>query len=103
MRIIVLFNLKPDADPDAYEAWAKRTDLPTVNGLPSVGGFTLHRATGLLGTEDAPPYRYVEVLDVADPARLGEDVSTETMSRVAAEFRQFADNPIFIVTEQVGP
>jgi hypothetical protein len=26
--VVVLFNLKPDADPRAYEAWARATDLP---------------------------------------------------------------------------
>jgi hypothetical protein len=31
------------------------------------------------------------------------DVSTETMKTVAAEFRTFADSPMFIVAEKIEP
>ncbi len=101
MLIVVLFNLKADAAPDAYENWAKSTDIPTVNALGSVSNFSVLRTTGLLGSEDAAPYQYVELLDVADMEQLGADVSTETMQRVAAEFQEFADNPQFMLTEPI--
>lgn len=99
MRIIVLFNLKPDADPDAYENWARTTDIPGVNALPSVRDFQVHRATGLLGSDAPPPYAYVEVIDITDMEAFGADAAGETVQKVAAEFRQFADNPQFLLTE----
>ena len=99
MRIIVLFNLKPGADPDAYENWARTTDIPGVNALPSVRDFQVHRATGLLGSDAPPPYAYVEVIDITDMEAFGADAAGETVQKVAAEFRQFADNPQFILTE----
>ena len=49
MRIICLFNLKEGASAEAYEAWARGTDIPGVNALGSVRAFTVHRATGLFG------------------------------------------------------
>ncbi|MFT7287676.1 MAG: hypothetical protein ACI87W_001791 [Halieaceae bacterium] len=101
MLIVVLFNLKTDAAPDAYENWAKSTDIPAVNGLGSVKNFSVLRTTGLLGRDDAAPYQYVELLDIADMEKLGEDVATETMQRVAAEFQAFADNPQFMLTESI--
>lgn len=100
MLIVVLFNLKADAAPDAYEAWANSTDIPTVNALGSVANFSVLRTTGLLGSDEPAPYQYVELLD-ADLEKLGEDVASETMQRVAAEFQEFADNPQFLLTESI--
>ena len=31
--IVVLFNLLPEADPDAYESWARNVDMPNVLSL----------------------------------------------------------------------
>lgn len=100
-RVIVLFNLKAGVDPAKYEAWARGTDAPTVNGLPSVAGFTVHRATGLLGG-GASPYAYVEVLDVTDMDALTADISAPPMTEIAAAFQSFADDPKFIITEEVA-
>ncbi len=102
MRIFVLFNLKPGVDAEAYEDWAKRTDIPIVNDLASIGSFRVHAATGLLGSDDKAPYQYVEVIDVADMERFGADVASETMQRVSAEFQTFADNPLFVTTRELG-
>ncbi len=99
-RIIALFNLKPGVDPAAYEAWARQTDLPTVRGLASIAGFQVLRATGVLGGDAAPPYAYVEIIDVADMAQFGADVATEAMQAVAQAFRAMAD-VTFLTTEPV--
>ncbi len=101
-RIVVLFNLKPGIDPGAYERWARTVDAPTVSGLPSVSGFTVHRATGILGSDQRSPYGYVEVLDVRSMEGLIEDIGTEAMQAIAADFQGFADNPLFIVTEDLA-
>ena len=100
-RIIVLFNLKPGVDRAAYEAWARSTDLPIVNALASVERFTVHAATGLLGSDAPPPYDYVEIIDVADMAQFGEDTTSVTMTRVAGEFQQWAD-PVFMLTDAIA-
>ena len=97
--IIVLFNLKAGADVAEYEAWARSTDLPIVNGLSSVDSFQVQRATGMLGSEATPPYQYVEIIKVNDMGEFGSQVSTEAMGKVAGEFQGFADNPMFILTE----
>lgn len=97
-RIVVLFNLKPGVDPAVYEAWARSTDIPVVNGLDSIGTFSVHAATGVLGSDAKPPYAYVEIIDVADMETFGRDIATETMQRIATEFQSFADNPTFVMT-----
>ncbi|HSN72725.1 MAG TPA: hypothetical protein VLT59_14515 [Steroidobacteraceae bacterium] len=95
--IVVLFNLKPGVDPVEYERWARSTDLPIVNGLDSVRRFEVLKASGLLGGQGTSPYQYVEVLELESLEGLYADVATETMQKVASEFRSYADEPVFIV------
>jgi hypothetical protein len=95
--LIVLFNLKPGVSVERYEAWARATDLPIVRNLKSVGGFDVYKASGLLSGAPSP-YAYVEMIRVNDMGAFREEVATETMRKVAAEFRELADDPKFIVT-----
>ena len=96
--IIVLFNLKPGTDKSEYENWAKSVDLPTVRNLGSIDGFRVFRSTGLLGTEEAAPYEYIEVIDISEWEQFGKEIATDVMQKVAGEFQRFADNPQFIMT-----
>ena len=100
-RIIVLLKLKPGTSRPDYEAWARSVDLPTVNRLQSVQGFEVFEATGLLGSNDSPPYDYIEVLDVADLALFGQEVASETMKAIAAEFQRWSD-PVFVTTRRLA-
>ncbi len=101
MRIIVLFNLKPGVEPADYEAWARSTDLPGVRSLNSVVDFQVHRATGLFGSDAKPPYQYIEVIDIRGVDSFVADVGSEKVQKVAAEFQRYADNPLFITTENL--
>jgi len=100
MRLIVLFNLKPGISAADYEAWARATDLPTVKRLASVAGFQVFKTTGILGSEAAPPYSYVEIIDVQDMDQFWKDVATPTMQAVAAAFQGMAD-VTFLTTEEI--
>ena len=99
--IVVLFNLKKEASVSGYEQWAKTTDLPTAGALPSVDQFEVLKSQGLLMSDEQPPYQYIEILRINDMEQFGADVSCETMQKVAAQFQSFADNPLFILTEQL--
>jgi hypothetical protein len=99
--LIVLFNLKAGASPDAYETWARRTDIPTVRGLKSNGGYDVFKALSVRNSDKSPPYQYVEMISITDMDQFGQDVATDTMRKVAGEFREFADNPIFVVAEKL--
>ena len=101
-RIIVLFNLKPEISVADYEAWAKAEVLPTVNGLSSVSDFTIWKSTGLLGSEDKPPFQYFEILDVADMETFGAETSTDTMGQIASKFQSMTVDLSFIMTEKLG-
>jgi hypothetical protein len=100
-KLVVLFNLRKDVDPTIYQDWAKTTDLPTVNKLKSVTNFEILKCTALLGSEQPPPYQYLEIIELNDQALFFNEVSTDNMKKVADEFQTFADNPTFIVTESL--
>ena len=99
--LIVLFNLKSGADVAAYEKWAVETDIATVRSLKNCDGFDLFRCEGTLAGDSAP-YDYVEIISLSDLAAFREEAQSDTMRSVAGQFREFADNPVFMVTEQVA-
>ena len=99
--IIVLFNLREGVNRSDYEAWAKNTDLKIVRNLESITGFDVFESLSVLGSDANPPYEYVEILVVDDMNVFGEETSTETMASVAAQFQEFADNPIFMLTKNI--
>jgi hypothetical protein len=101
MRIVCLFNLKPGVDRADYESWARGTDIPGANALSSVTSFTVHRAIGLFGSDAKPPYDYIEVIDITAIDPFVAEVTTEDFQKVAAKFQDYADNPIFILTEDL--
>ena len=101
MKIIVLFNLKPGVSTSDYEAWARTRDIPGVNALSSVSSFTVHKATGLFGSDAASPYQYVEIIDITGMEPFVADISTPEFQAMAAPFQDYADNPQFILTEDL--
>jgi hypothetical protein len=101
--LIVLFNLKEGASPDAYEAWARSTDIPTVRSLKSNAGFDVWKTLSVRGSDKTPPYQYVEMITIGDMDQFSIDVGTDLMKRVSGEFREFADSPMFIVSEKIEP
>jgi len=98
--MVVLFNLKPGVSPEAYERWARETDVPSVNALASVERFRVYRSLGLLGSEAKSPYAYMELVEIADLDKLAHDAATERMREITAQFQTMADNPIWILLDQ---
>jgi len=101
MRLLVLFNLKPGVSAADYEHWAQTRDMPAVRSLPSVDDFRAYRVTGLLGSDTPAPYAYAEVIDVADMDGFFSDIAIPTMQGVSAEFQNWAEAPLFLMTAEV--
>ncbi|WP_373489125.1 REDY-like protein HapK [Blastomonas sp.] len=101
MKIIVLFNLRPGVSVSEYEDWARNQDFPAVNALGSVNAFTVHKATGLFGSDGTSPYSHIEIIDITDMDAFVADISTPEFQAMAAPFQQYADNPQFILTEDL--
>ncbi len=100
--VMVVFNLRDGVSAEDYENWARTTDLPTVRGLGSVTRFEVMKSTGLLMGDGTPPYQYFELLDIADMDAFFADVGSPTMQKVAGEFQDLADNPVFINVSSIG-
>lgn len=101
MKIIVLFNLKSGVSISDYENWARTRDIPGVNALSSVTSFTVHRATGLFGSDAASPYQYIEIIDITGMDPFVAEISTPEFQAMAAPFQDYADAPQFILTEDL--
>ncbi len=89
--MIVLVDLKEGVDPEDYERWVLESYAPAVRELPSVEDWRDYRATGLLGSDAAPPYRYVVTLDIRDLDQLGRDVASEGMQALLSELHDLAE------------
>ena len=101
-HLIVLFNLKASKNRADYEAWAHTTDLPSVNSLKSVDSCKILRSNGLMGSGAAAPYQYIEVIEVNSGEGLLIDLEGPMMQKINAQFREFADNPVFILADTLG-
>jgi hypothetical protein len=89
--MIVLVDLKEGVDPEDYERWVLESYAPAVRELPSVEDWRDYKATGLLGSDAAPPYRYVVTLDIRDLDQLGRDVASEGMQALLSELHDLAE------------
>jgi hypothetical protein len=99
--IVVLFNLKDGVDRDEYEQWARNVDIPSVRRLEGCGGFEVLRGEGLLGGAAETPYAYVELIRVDEMTDFTTAVSALAAQEVAAQFREFSEGAIFMVTESI--
>lgn len=100
-KILALFNLKPGTTAEDYEQWARTIDIPTVNGLGSIEKFEVFKTTGLLFSDDNPPYQYFETIDILDMEKFGEEAGSDTMQKIAAAFQGMVDDLVFIQTEKL--
>jgi len=101
-KILVLFNLRDGVDASEYEDWARNVDLPTARALNSVSTFNVYSAQGVMGSDDAAPYQYAEWLEVTSLEDLGADAQSDAMLKVVESFQRYADNPQFIIMNDVG-
>lgn len=100
--LIVLFNLKEGISAADYEAFAKELDIPTVKSLKSVSEFQVFKSEGIFGSSAIPPYQYVEIIHFDSVENLVSDMGNEPkMAEIPAKFQEFADNPIFIVSDLI--
>jgi len=98
-HLIVLFNLKANKNHADYEAWAHANDLPSVNSLKSVDSCKILRSNGLMGSGAAAPFQYIEVIEINSEDGFLGDFDGPIMQKISAQFREFADSPVFIMTK----
>ena len=98
--IIGLFDLKDGVDLEAYERWARTRYAPVVRGMPSIDHWQAFRASGIFGSNAAPPYRYFLVIEANDLEGIGRDLTDNRMRTLLTELHEFADPPTLVVTQR---
>ena len=95
-------SFAPTPDPTPGDTLScDAIEMLIVTRTHDLGGFTVHRATGLFGSDAKPPYDYIEVIDIHGMDAFVADVSDPEFQKVAAGFGEFTDNPCFILTEDL--
>jgi hypothetical protein len=89
--MIVLVNLRDGVSKDDYERWVLESYAPAVKGLRSIEDWRNYRASGLLGSDAAPPYRYVVTLEVNDLGELARDMEGEEMQGLLSGLHELAE------------
>ncbi len=100
--LIVMFNLKDGVSEADYEAWALSADLPTVRGHAGVDGFDLYRANNLFHTENAAPYRYIEVIDINSMDQFNQDVASDIQKPISQKFGEISDSPFVMLCDKIS-
>lgn len=101
ITLLALFNLKDGISEKDYLEWAKRVDIPTVNGLRSIDNFQVYSVQSIFGSEEKPPYQYYEIIKVNHMDDFLEDIGSKTMQDVAAEFKKFTDDVFFLLSDEI--
>lgn len=99
--LIVFFNLKSTTDESKYLQWAKESDLPTVNKLSSVSSFEVFKGVSMFGQDQPSPWDYFEVIHINSEENFLNDIQTEAMQKIVAQFEEFTEEAQFIVTENI--
>lgn len=101
MKIICLFNLRPNVDPQDYLRWARERDIPNVRSLDAVHSFSVSRITRRLRSEQAAPYQYVEIIEITSLEDFQKGARAEVFQNVASMFSEFTDDPVFMLAESI--
>jgi hypothetical protein len=102
-HIIITYTLKAGVSSEAFEAWVRETDYPTMRALPRVKRFETYKSIKQLLTENAPTYAYTEVFDIDDmPGFIAEDLPGDVVQGVMAQFMQYVENPEFVISQAVS-
>lgn len=101
MKILILFNLKDGVSAEQYEQWARASELAKVNSLKSVDQFEIYKSTGMLFSEEKPPFAYFELLDVNDIEHFSQDAGSAEMQSTVETFNQMTDSAIFLKADKL--
>ena len=75
---------------------------PTVEGLQSVDRMRVFKVGSVLGSDQVPPFRHFEVIEVNDLEKLGEEVTSDVMAPVATRFQgEYAHSPVFLIADEL--
>jgi hypothetical protein len=66
LRVFFLNKLREGVDAEDYERWVREVDYPLARSAPPIQRYDVTRLEGLVQGEGAPPYDYLEVVEITD-------------------------------------
>jgi hypothetical protein len=101
-RVFFLNTLRDGVDPAGYEEWIRRVDYPVARRQESIQRYDVTRLEGMVGGEGAPPYQYLEVIDITDidAYRSGMDGNPE-FEQLLADWSKFVGESIAVYGENI--
>jgi REDY-like protein HapK len=85
-------KLKAGVDPAAYERWVQHTDYRLAQAIECVVHYRVHKLVGVVEGQGAPPYDYIEVLQVSDLESYRSAMQHDpALQQIIAEIGQFVE------------
>jgi len=101
MKEIILYNLKDEVTEEQYEAYFRNKKGPAFAAFPSCRSVTLNKVVD--SKTGSIPYRYVAVVEIADPAGWEKDTASEVFQEILREWGEMVKEGAHILfAEEVG-
>jgi hypothetical protein len=101
-RVFFLNTLRPEVEPEAYEAWVRSVDYPIARAQPAIASYVVTRLEGHLAANGELPCQYLEVLEITDldEYRAIAESSAE-FRRLMAEFSEYVGTTVAVFGEVI--
>ncbi|MGB9886005.1 MAG: hypothetical protein ACPLPT_01165 [Moorellales bacterium] len=101
MKEIILYNLKDEVSEEQYEAFYRNKKGPTFAAFSSCRSVTLNKVVSAKSGDI--PYRYVAVVEIADPAGWEKDTASGVFQEIIREWGEMVKEGAHILfAEEVG-
>lgn len=100
-QVLIMYNLKADADSREYERWSLAVDQPAVRTLPSVVDLTSFRVVGK--TSGAPSYQFVEIIQVTSLEAFQADLEAPYLRHVMDRWLDYVAEYEIVYLEEIQP
>ena len=101
-RVFFLNTLREGVDPAQYEDWIRRVDYPVARRQASIERYEVTRLEGMVSGEGAPPYQYLEVIDITDiDAYRGSMEGNQEFEQLLTDWSRFVGESIAVWGENI--
>ena len=98
--MIVMYNLAPDQDRTAFEAWLRDVDMPGYARVTSMADPVYYRAEETLEGE-TPPYRYVVTIRSTGARDVDDEMSGPVWDDFVADFERRTRDAVYISATRI--
>ncbi len=99
-RLIVMYNLKPDASMEEYKKYSREVEQKIVSNLPGVHRFEVFEVKG----SEKKTYQIIEDVDVESKEAWEEALNSDEMKPVSEQWGKYGDESSVVTyfSEKIG-